>query len=253
MPLTKTRRELACMRRAGLIVAHALEVVKKLVAPGITTEELDRAAEDAIRGMGGVPSFKGYRGFPSTICASVNEEIVHGFPGNRRLADGDIVSVDVGAIWDGYQGDAAITVAVGQIGADAQGLLEATQAALRAGIEATRLGNRLGDVSHAIEAVARAHGYDVIREYGGHGIGSEMHEPPRIPNWGSPGRGGRLKEGMTLALEPMLTLGGSDTRVLDDGWTVVTADGSLSGHFEHTVAVTKNGAEILTRIPNGSG
>ena len=239
--------ELRKMRHAGRLVARVLQEMEKLVAPGLTTAELDGVAEAIIRRAGAVPSFKGYHGYPATICASVNAEIVHGIPGERELLDGDIVSIDVGAIWQGYHGDAAITLAVGQVPGPVERLLETTRAALDAGISAVRAGARMGDVSHAIEAAAREAGCEVIREYGGHGIGREMHEPPRIPNWGPPGGGVRLSEGMTFCLEPMLTLGGYGTRVLDDEWTVVTADGSLSAHYEHTVAVTRNGAEILTQ------
>lgn len=242
----KTADELEKMRQAGEIVARALEAMRVRVAPGVVTADLDRVAETLIRAMGAIPSFKGYLGFPATICASINEEIVHGIPGNRRLVEGDIVSLDVGAIWQGYQGDAAITVAVGEIHADAQRLMEATRAALQAGIGAAQAGARLGNISHAIEVAARKAGVEVVRAYGGHGIGKKMWEPPRIPNWGRADRGIRLEEGMTLALEPMLTLGGYETQVLSDKWTVVTADGSLSAHYEHTIVVAENGAEILT-------
>ena len=243
----KTARELEPMRRAGWIVAQTLELLRNMVRPGITTRELDRAAEELIRRLGGTPSFKGYRGYPATICTSVNEEIVHGIPGERRLVEGDIISLDVGAIWEGYQGDAAITVGVGRISPQAQHLLEATQRALEAGIAAARAKARLGDISHAVELAARQAGCEVVREYGGHGIGREMHEEPRVPNWGPAGRGLVLEPGMTLALEPMLTLGGFATRVLADQWTVVTADKSLAAHFEHTIVITEDGAEILTR------
>ena len=244
----KNREELAKMRRAGEIVAEALEALRQAIAPGVTTAALDRLAGTVIRDLGGIPSFKGYLGYPATICASINEEVVHGIPGARVLREGEIVTVDVGAIWQGYQGDAAITVAVGEVNKRLLDLMAATQAALEAGIRAARAGARLGDVSHAIERVARKAGFEVIREYGGHGIGQKMHEPPRIRNWGPPNQGLRLKEGMTFALEPMLSLGGYYTKVLPDGWTVVTVDGSPTAHFEHTVAVTANGAEILTRL-----
>ncbi|MCD6519069.1 MAG: type I methionyl aminopeptidase [Anaerolineae bacterium] len=236
------------MRQAGRIVARVLAELRSMVAPGVTTEELDRAAESLIREMGGTPSFKGYMGYPATICASINEEIVHGIPGKRALQEGDIVSLDVGAIWEGWQADAAITVAVGSIPSQVQRLLEVTQKALEAGIAAARVGQRLGDISHAIEQVAHEAGLEVIREYGGHGIGRAMHEAPRIPNWGRPHQGLWLKAGMTFALEPMLTLGGYETKVLDDHWTVVTADGSLSAHYEHTIVVTRNGGKILTTL-----
>ena len=242
----RSPEELEKMRVAGQIVGRVLARLSELAVPGVTTQELDAVAECIIREAGGIPSFKGYHGYPASICASVNEEIVHGIPGDRVLVDGDIVSIDVGAIWHGYHGDAAVTVAVGEISERAAALMAATRAALEAGIAAVRDGARLGDVSHAIERSAREAGCEVIREYGGHGIGREMHEPPSIPNWGPPGGGLRLRQGMTICLEPMLTLGGYDTRVLQDGWTVVTADGSLSAHFEHTIAVTDDGAEILT-------
>jgi methionyl aminopeptidase len=236
------------MCAAGHIVASVLEQLRSLIVPGVTTKELDRTAEALIRKMGGMPSFKGYLGYPASICTSVNEEIVHGIPGARWLAEGDIISLDVGAIWEGYQGDGAITVGVGRITAEAQRLIEATEAALLAGIAAVHGGGRMGDVSHAVEQAARAAGFAVVREYGGHGIGQRMHEPPNIPNWGPAGRGFRLKPGMTFALEPMLTLGDYRTRQLADHWTVVTADGSLAAHFEHTIVVTEDGSEILTRI-----
>jgi methionyl aminopeptidase len=235
------------MRGAGAIVARVLAETSAAVRPGITTEELDRIAARIIRSMGGTPSFLGYHGYPATICTSVNEEIVHGIPGKRVLREGDVISIDAGAIWQGYQGDAAVTVAVGQVSPEAERLMQVTRQALEAGIAAARAGQRLGDVSHAIEMVARAAGFEVVREYGGHGIGRAMHEEPRILNWGPPGRGLRLRPGMTLALEPMLTLGDYRTRQLDDGWTVITADLSLAAHFEHTIAITENGAEVLTR------
>jgi methionyl aminopeptidase len=242
----KTASELAKMRVAGQIVAHVLHELRGLVQPGCTTQELDAVAERMIRAAGAVPSFKGYHGYPATICTSVNEEVVHGIPGPRVLKAGDIVSIDAGAIWEGYQGDAAITVALGSVNAVVQGLLDATVAALHAGIAATRGGARLGDVSHAIEGAARDAGYEVVREYGGHGIGQLMHEPPRIPNWGPAGRGVVLPPGLTLALEPMLTLGGFATRTLADQWTVVTVDGSYAAHYEHTIVVTESGGEVLT-------
>ncbi|HHX43002.1 MAG TPA: type I methionyl aminopeptidase [Chloroflexi bacterium] len=246
MVTTRTPEELERMRGAGAIVARVLAETSAAVRPGITTEELDRIAARIIRSMGGTPSFLGYHGYPATICTSVNEEIVHGIPGKRVLREGDVISIDAGAIWQGYQGDAAVTVAVGQVSPEAERLMQVTRQALEAGIAAARAGQRLGDVSHAIEMVARAAGFEVVREYGGHGIGRAMHEEPRILNWGPPGRGLRLRPGMTLALEPMLTLGDYRTRQLDDGWTVITADLSLAAHFEHTIAITENGAEVLT-------
>lgn len=242
----RSPEELEKMRVAGHIVGRVLARISEIALQGVTTQELDAVAESLIREAGGIPSFKGYHGYPASICASVNEEIVHGIPRDRVLVEGDIVSIDVGAIWQGYHGDAAVTLAVGEISEPAAAVMAATKAALEAGIAAVRDGVRLGDVSHAIERSARDAGCEVIREYGGHGIGREMHEPPSIRNWGPPGGGLRLRQGMTICLEPMLTLGGYDTRVLQDGWTVVTADGSLSAHFEHTIAVTDDGAEILT-------
>ena len=248
----KNEDGLARMRAAGRIVAKVLEEMRLLVGPGITAQALDAAAESLIRDLGAVPSFKGYMGYPATICASVNEQVVHGIPGARELREGDIVSIDVGVIWEGFQGDAAVTLAVGEIAPEAVRLMQATRAALDAGIAVARKGNRLGDVSHAIERAAHERGYRPVREYGGHGIGREMHEPPRIPNRGQAGRGFPLEVGMALALEPMLTKGDDRTQVLSDRWTVVTLDGSLSAHFEHTIAVTENGAEILTRVQDPS-
>ncbi len=236
------------MRVAGGIVAQVLREMERRVAPGVTTQELDTIAETMIRDLGGIPSFKGYLGYPATICASVNEEIVHGIPGGRRLQAGDIVSIDVGAIWQEYHGDAATTIAVGEVSPELRALMVATRQALEAGIAAVQAGRRMGEVSHAIEAAAREAGFEVVREYGGHGIGRAMHEPPRISNWGPSNVGMRLREGLTFCLEPMLTLGGYATKVLADGWTVVTADGSPSAHYEHTLAVTGDGAEILTRV-----
>lgn len=234
------------MRVAGGIVAQVLREMERRVAPGVSTRELDVIAETMIRDLGGVPSFKGYLGYPATICASINEEIVHGIPSDRRLQEGDIVSIDVGAIWQGYHGDAAITVAVGEVAPEIRALMDATKRALEAGIAAVKAGRRMGYVSHAIEAAAREAGFEVVREYGGHGIGRAMHEPPRISNWGPSNVGIRLQEGNTFCLEPMLTLGGYATRVLEDGWTVVTADGLPSAHYEHSLVVTQDGAEILT-------
>jgi methionyl aminopeptidase len=251
----KSTAELARMRQAGEIVAETLDLMAELVRPGITTGELDEAAEAHIRAAGAEPSFKGYLGYPASICTSVNEEIVHGIPDGRVLGEGDIVSIDCGAIWEGYQADAALTVAVGQVPDDVWRLLEVTRLSLEAGIAAVRDGARMGDVSHAIEAAALERGCEVVREYGGHGIGAAMHEPPHISNWGPAGQGMRLRAGMTFCLEPMLTLGGWETRTLDDGWTVVTADGSRAAHFEHTIVVTRQGAEILTpwRVPKRDG
>ena len=236
------------MRQAGRIVAEVLEGLCARVKPGVMTAALDAWAEQLIRRRGGVPSFKGYRGFPASVCISIDAEIVHGIPGRRRLREGEIVSLDVGVIYEGYQGDAAITVGVGTISPVATQLIQVTQEALAAAIAAARAGQRLGDVSHAIQVTAESKGYGVVREYVGHGIGRSMHEDPQIPNFGPPGQGPLLRPGMTLALEPMVTVGDYHTRLLDDGWTVVTADGSLSAHFEHTIAVTEGDPTILTAL-----
>lgn len=246
MIVLKSQQEIACMREAGRIVAGVLERIAKLVAPGVSTAQFDELAHEHIIKHDAIPSFKGYRGFPASVCVSVNEEVVHGIPGARRLKDGDIVSFDVGAIYDGFHGDAAVTLGVGAISAEAEALTQVTLQALKRAIAQAVPGNRLGDVSHAIEEYAEGRGYSVVREYVGHGIGREMHEDPQIPNYGPPRRGPRLKAGMTFALEPMVNVGGYLTRSMDDGWTVVTADGSLSAHFEHTIAVTDDGPVILT-------
>jgi methionyl aminopeptidase len=249
----KTPSELQAMREAGLVVARALALVADAAKPGVSTAELDDVAEQTIRDAGAVPSFKGYHGFPASICASVNEQIVHGIPSKSQvLAKGDLISVDCGAILDGWHGDAAVTVAVGAVSAADLALSAATKAAMWAGVEAVKPGGRLTDISHAVqtaaEAAARADGvdYGMILEYGGHGIGSQMHMDPFLPNVGKPGKGPRLKVGMALAIEPMLTGGGGETVQLDDGWTVVTADGSRATHWEHTVAITDDGPWILT-------
>jgi methionyl aminopeptidase len=234
------------MRRAGRIVAEVLRIMSERVKPGMKTKELDSIAEAELERLGAVSSFKGYRGFPASVCVSINDEIVHGIPGERVIGEGDIVSLDFGAIYDGFHGDAALTVTVGEAGPAARQLLEATRGSLGAGIAAARPGATLGDVSHAIQEYAEARGYSVVREYTGHGIGREMHEEPQIPNFGLPGTGPLLKKGMTLALEPMLNVGGWRTRVAEDRWTVLTADGSLSAHFEHTIAI-KDEPEVLTR------
>jgi len=244
----KSPHEIQLMRRAGQIVAEVLEVLQAAVRPGLTTGELDQLADQQIRARGAIPSFKGYRGFPASLCVAVNEEIVHGIPGRRVLRPGDIVSLDVGAIYKGYQGDAAVTVPVGYIPPAVQRLLDVTRESLAAAIVVARPGNRLGDISWAIQHCAEAAGLGVVREYGGHGIGRQLHEDPHIPNVGTPGRGPRLRRGMTLALEPMLVLGQAQTRVLADNWTVVTSDGALAAHFEHTIAITNGEAEILTRL-----
>jgi len=249
MVTLKSPREIQIMARAGKIVGATLELVRNAVKPGVSTEELDALAEKFIRShSGATPSFKGLYGFPKTLCVSINEEIVHGIPSTRRiLREGSIVSVDVGVHLDGFHADAAITVPVGEIGPEARRLLEVTQAALAAGIEEARLGNHVGDIGHAVQSVAEAAGFGVVRELVGHGVGQRMHEDPQVPNHGQPHRGPRLQAGMTLAIEPMITAGDYSTRTLDDKWTVVTADGSLAAHFEHTVAITKDGPRILTK------
>jgi methionyl aminopeptidase len=246
MVLRKTAAQIAVMRRAGRVVAEMHEVCSRKAMPGATTADLDAAAREVLDRRGARSNFLGYHGFPAVACISPNEVIVHGIPSDRVLADGDIVSIDCGAIVEGWHADAAITVPVGSVPDESVRLLETTKAALDAAIEQAAPGNRLGDLGAAVEGVARAAGYEVVREYVGHGIGTAMHEEPEIPNYGTPGRGLRLREGMVLAIEPMLNAGRRTTRLLPDGWTVVTADGSRSAHFEHTVAVTESGPEVLT-------
>ena len=243
----KNDDEIRRMDEAGQVVAIIHARIERAIAPGVTTAELDEIARDTLEESGAVSSFLGYHGFPGHICASVNEEIVHGIPGKRRLRDGDIVSIDVGAILAGYHGDSAWTYGVGQISQEATALLRDTEEALYHAVEAATSGNRLGAIGHAVESHAQRRGRGVVRNYGGHGIGRQMHEDPHVPNIGRPDRGVVLRSGLTLAIEPMLTLGGEDTTTLSDGWTVVTADGSLSAHFEHTVAVGPNGGRVLTR------
>ena len=248
MVVRKSNRELALMREAGRIVAVTHASLEENVKPGVTTAELDALAYEVVTKHGAEPSFLGYRGFPASLCVSINEEVVHGIPGPRVLEEGDIVSLDFGAIYKGYHGDAAITVGVGKIDQAAQELVETTRGALEAAIGQCRPGNHLGDVSWAIQDYAESRGYSVVRQYVGHGIGRSMHEDPQIPNYGSPGRGLLLKPGMTFALEPMVNMGTYLTEVLDDNWTVATEDRKLSAHFEHTVAITEDGPEILTRL-----
>ena len=236
------------MRQAGRITAMVLERLRLQVRPGMKTKELDAIAARELEKLGAKPSFKGYQGFPANLCVSVNDEIVHGIPGERILAEGDIVSLDFGAIFMGFHGDAAVTVAVGETSPQARQLIEATEGALKAGIAAAYPGARLGDISAAIQHYVEARGYSVVREYTGHGIGREMHEEPQIPNFGLAGTGPVLQKGMTLALEPMVNAGDWRTRVSDDHWTVLTADGSLSAHFEHTIAITDSEPEVLTIV-----
>ncbi|MFM8999386.1 MAG: type I methionyl aminopeptidase [Actinomycetota bacterium] len=248
MIVYKSPEEVAKMRVSGRITAETIETVLAAVRPGITTADLDAVAEAKIRERGAIPSFKGYHGFPATICASLNHEIVHGIPSKRRkLAEGDLISLDFGAIWEGFHSDSAVTVFVGEPPSnEAEKLVRATEESLDAGIAQIRPGARLSDISHAVEQVARGAGFEVVREYVGHGVGRKLHEDPQIPNFGPPGRGPVLKPGLVIAVEPMVNLGGWETTLLADGWTVVTADGSLSAHFEHTIAVTEDGHEVLT-------
>jgi len=246
MIIIKSDEEIATMRQAGKIVGIVLEILKDKVRAGMQTKELDNIAARELEKLGAKPSFKGYRGFPANLCVSVNNEIVHGIPGERILNEGDIVSLDIGAIFMGFQGDAALTVGVGKISSQAKKLIETTEEALKAGIKAARPEARLGDISATIQNYTESKGYSIVREYTGHGIGREMHEEPQIPNFGIPASGPLLKKGMTLALEPMVCVGDWHTRVSDNHWTVVTTDGSLSAHFEHTIAITDAEPEILT-------
>jgi methionyl aminopeptidase len=246
--IIKSEREIALMRQAGRMVAKVLKILCQQVRSGMKTRELDVIAATEIERLGGKPSFKGYRGFPANLCVSVNDEVVHGIPGERILRDGDIVSLDLGVVFNGFQGDSAVTIGVGEISPQARELIKTTEEVLNAGIAAARAGARLGDVSSTIQGYAESRGYSVVREYSGHGIGREMHEEPQIPNFGPPRTGPVLEKGMTIALEPMVNIGDWRTRVGDDRWTVLTADGSLSAHFEHTIAITDGEAEVLTAL-----
>lgn len=249
MIILKTPDEIAVMAKASRVVAEALAVLKNAVKPGITTDELDRLAESEICARGAIPAFKGYRNYPKTLCASVNEQVVHGIPSKRTLKDGDIVGLDLGAIVGGFYGDSAVTVAVGRIEEKAAALVRITEESLALAIEQARVGNRLSDISHAVQRHVEAAGYSVVTEFVGHGIGRQLHEEPQVPNYGKPGQGPRLQAGMVLAIEPMVNMGGSAVRVLDDRWTAVTADGSLSAHFEHTIAIQPSGpALVLSRL-----
>jgi methionyl aminopeptidase len=244
----KSPAEIEKMRGASALVADVLAELAGLVAPGVSSLDLDVAAERMVRDGGGEPAFKGYRGYPCTLCASVNEQVIHGIPSKRALIDGDIISLDMGVKMGGFFGDSAVTVPVGRVSDEAQLLLRITQESLEKGIEQVRLGGRISDIGHAIQKHVEAHGFSVVREFVGHGIGASLHEEPQIANYGDPGRGPRLAEGMTLAIEPMVNLGRPGVKMLPDGWTAITRDGSLSAHFEHTVAVTKNGPLVLTRV-----
>ena len=248
----KSAREIEIMRRANVIVAEVLHELQKRVAPGITTLDLDAIAEEMTLSRNAVPAFKGYsvagRVYPRCLCASVNDEIVHGIPSNRPLREGDIVGLDYGVIYDGFYGDSAMTVAVGKVSAAAQKLLDVTEASLYAGIDQLHEGKRLGDLGAAVQKVAEDAGYSVVRAFVGHGIGKKLHEEPPVPNYGEKDRGLRLKEGMVLAVEPMINIGGYEVEIKDDGWTAVTKDGSLAAHFEHSIAITKNGPYVLSQL-----
>jgi methionyl aminopeptidase len=249
MIILKSRDEIERMRTAGRVVADVLEAVQEKVAPGVRTREIDAVVERVIRAAGCTPSFKGYRGFPASACISLNEEIVHGIPGPRRLRDGDLIKIDVGAIYDGYHADSAWTFYVGDTPPpEVAELMSVTEKSLWAGIAQARAGNRVGDISHAVQETAEAAGFSVVREYVGHGVGRQLHEDLQVPNYGPPGRGPKLEAGMTLALEPMVNVGDWRTEVLEDDWTVVTADRALSAHYEHTIVVTSDEPEVLTAL-----
>jgi len=239
------------MRAANVLVADVLAELREMVRPGVTTAELDEFAERRVRGAGAVPAFKGYHGFPATLCTSVNEEVIHGIPSARALSQGDIVSIDIGVLLDGFYGDAAITVPLGPIDPRVAELLRVTEESLYRGIEQARVGARVSDIGHAVQQHVEAHGFSVVREFVGHGVGAALHEDPQVPNYGPAGRGPRLAEGMTLAIEPMVAMGRAAVKVLRDGWTAVTKDRSLAAHFEHTVAVTAGGPVIMT-VSNGA-
>lgn len=249
MIVLKTGRELNIMKEACRISAGALQTAGKAVEPGVTTAEIDRLAEEYIRSQGGEPNFKNYEGYPATACISINNEVIHGIPSSKRkLCAGDIVSIDLGAKFDGYHGDNAATFACGDVTPEAKRLMDTTRESLYEGIKAACAGGRIGDIGHAVQAYVEARGYSVVRKFVGHGVGTHLHEAPEVPNFGTPGRGIRLLPGMTLAIEPMVNAGGADVKVLPDGWTVLTKDGSLSAHFEHTVVITADGPKIMTLI-----
>lgn len=249
MIVLKTGRELNIMKEACRISAGALQTAGKAVEPGVTTAEIDRLAEEYIRSQGGEPNFKNYEGYPATACISINNEVIHGIPSaKRKLRAGDIVSIDLGAKFDGYHGDNAATFACGDVSPEAKRLMDATRESLYEGIKAARAGGRIGDIGHAVQAYVEARGYTVVRQFVGHGVGTHLHEAPEVPNFGTPGRGVRLMPGMTIAIEPMVNAGAAGVEVQPDGWTVLTKDGSLSAHFEHTVAITADGPKIMTLI-----
>lgn len=246
MIILKTKREIEIMRKAGRLVAQAHELVKQNIKPGITTGELDRIVEDFLRSQNSIPTFKGYNGFPHSICASVNEEVVHGMPGKRKLQEGDIISIDIGATFEGYVGDSAKTHFVGEVSDEKRRLVEVTRQSFYEGIKFAKESYRLSDISHAIQQYVESAGFSVVRDYVGHGVGRKMHESPQIPNFGKPGKGPRLQEGMVLAIEPMINAGTYNVKVLDNNWTVVTVDGKPSAHYEHTVAITDGEPLLLT-------
>lgn len=248
MIICKTPRELEIMREAGRIVALTHEELKKHIAPGITTKELDRIAEQVIRKHDAIPSFKGYNGFTGSICASVNEELVHGIPGGRMLKEGDIISIDIGAKYNGYHGDSAWTYPVGKIDGETARLLDVTEQSLYKGLEEAKPGERLTNISHAIQVYVEENGFSIVREYVGHGVGQDLHEEPQVPHYGPPNKGPRLRPGMVLAVEPMVNAGSRYVKTLADDWTVVTVDGKYCAHFEHTIAITEEGFEILTKL-----
>lgn len=248
MIICKSPAEIESLRRSGQLVTHLLLEIGEKVHPGVTTWELEKYVEKRLAELGAQPAFKGYRGYPCCLCTSVNEEIIHGIPSNRRLKEGDIVSLDMGVIVDGYYGDSAITVPVGEISEGADKLLRVSEEALELAIDKARLGNRVGDISAAVQQYVENNGFSVVREFVGHGIGRQLHEEPQVPNYGQPGRGPVLKEGMVLALETMVNAGASALRIMDDHWTAVTVDGKPSAHYEHMVAVTRNGPNVLTRV-----
>ena len=250
MIILKTPAEIEIMARASRLVAETLAMLRREVRAGVTTEDLDRLAEQFIRSHGGTPAFKGYRNYPKTLCASINDQVVHGIPSKRALKEGDIIGLDLGAIVDGFYGDSAVTVVVGNVNPRIANLVKVTEESLYAGIAQAVVGNRLSDISHAVQRHAEAAGFSVVTDFVGHGIGRQLHEEPQVPNYGKPGQGPRLQEGMVLAIEPMINMGNSGVRVLDDRWTAVTTDGSLSAHFEHTIAIQSSGPpRILTQVP----
>lgn len=246
MIILKTRREIEVMRKAGRLVAQSHELVRKHIKSGVTTKELDQLVEDFLKSQNAIPTFKGYGGFPFSICASVNEEVVHGFPSGIKLKEGDIVSIDIGATFEGYVGDSAKTFYVGEVNDEKKRLVEVTRQCFYEGIKFAKTSCRLSDISHAVQEYAESHGFSVVRDYVGHGVGRSMHESPQIPNFGKPGKGPRLQEGMVLAIEPMINAGTYHVKVLDNDWTVVTVDGKPSAHYEHTVAITDGEPELLT-------